>query len=336
VPLVPTAVALPLQADIDDARLAAWDDVMRTVGATERGEYAPAPAAALPRLRERLGDTTTIRWAGLLDGQVVGAAEVRPAGEPKTAFTRVYVLPDRRGQGVGRALLTNVVRAQRAAGMDILATTVLAGTPGARYAFDLSAEVGDELVICVLDLATIDQAALEQTVTAGRDGYEVAHWCGSTPESLIDSYALAKRAITDAPHIHPPAVPSWDRELVRQSERERAHRGAELWVTAAVVAGTSTVAALTAVEVSRSAVDAGQEDTVVVREHRRRGLATWVKADMAIRLVTELPHLRRVSVTTAVANTGMRAVNARIGFRELTRRLLVRAEIAVLAKRLHL
>lgn len=83
-----------LRDEIDDLHLAAWGEVMRTVGAIERGEYAPAPAQPSERLREQLTDPRTTRWAGYLDGTVVGSAEVRPAGEPKTAFTRIYVLPD--------------------------------------------------------------------------------------------------------------------------------------------------------------------------------------------------------------------------------------------------
>jgi GNAT superfamily N-acetyltransferase len=321
-----------LRSEIDESRLAAWGDVMRTVGAIERGESAPAPRQSSERLREQLADPTTTRWAGYLDGTVVGAAEVRPAGEPNTAFTRIYVVPDLRGHGVGRALLTEVVRDRRAAGTEILATTVLADTPGARYALDLGAAVGDELVIMVLDFANLDRAALEQTATTDHDGYRLVHWSGHTPDSLVDSYALAKRAIADAPnnHLPPGAVAMWDRDLVRRNERERADRGVELWVTAAVT-GTSTVAAFTAVEVGSSNVDVGQEDTVVLSEHRRHGLATWVKSAMALRLSDELPHVRRLSSTTAVANTGMRAVNARTGFRELTRRLLVTIEIADLA-----
>ncbi|MEV0789409.1 GNAT family N-acetyltransferase [Kribbella sp. NPDC050459] len=327
-----------LRPEVDESRLAEWSDVMRTVGAIERGEYAPAPPQSSQRLREQLTDPKTTRWAGYLDGTVIGAAEVRPAGEPKTAFTRIYVLPERRGRGVGRSLLTEVVRDQRAAGMELLATTVLADTPGAKFALDLGAMVGDELVINVLDFATLDRAALERSVATDHDGYHLVHWAGRAPDLLVDSYAVAKRAIADAPnnHLPPGAVVVWDRDLVRRSERERADRGVQLWVTAALVAGTSTVAAFTAVEVGRSTVDVGQEDTVVVGEHRRHGLATWVKAAMTLRLADELPNVRRLSSTTAAANTGMRAVNARTGFRELTRRLLVTIDIADLAERLHL
>jgi hypothetical protein len=57
---------------------------------------------------------------------------------------------------------------------------------------------------------------------------------------------------------------------------------------------------------------------------------------MALRLADELPDVRRLSSTTAVANTGMRAVNARTGFRDLTRRLLITIKITALAERLNL
>lgn len=325
-----------LRPEADESQLAAWSDVLRTVGAIERGEYAPAPAQSSERLREQLTDPRTTRWAGQLDGTVIGAAEVRPAGEPNTAFTRIYVLPDARGHGVGRSLLTEVVRHQQAAGTQILATTVLADTPGATYALRLGATIGDELVINVLDFATLDRTALDRNVNAAHDGYDLVRWSGRTPDHLVDSYALAKRAITDAPnnHLPPGAVVAWDRDLVRRSERERAERGANLWVTAAVVTGTSTVAAFTAVEVGRSRVDVGQEDTVVLADHRRHGLATWVKAAMALRLANELPTVRRLSSTTAVANTGMRTVNARTGFHELTRRLLITIDLPTLANQL--
>lgn len=46
------------------------------------------------------------------------------------------------------------------------------------------------------------------------------------------------------------------------------------------------------------------------------------------------PDLRRVTTTTAVANTGMLRVNASLGFRELARRHLIQIPTAaVLAAR---
>jgi RimJ/RimL family protein N-acetyltransferase len=61
--------------------------------------------------------------------------------------------------------------------------------------------------------------------------------------------------------------------------------------------------------------------------HRRKGLATAVKADLLLRLLAERPDLGSVRVTCALANTGMRAVNHRLGFREQQRRTLYRLDL---------
>jgi RimJ/RimL family protein N-acetyltransferase len=49
-----------------------------------------------------------------------------------------------------------------------------------------------------------------------------------------------------------------------------------------------------------------------------------VKADLLLKLHDAPPGLRSVSATCAVANTAMRAVNYRLGFRERQRQTLYR------------
>ena len=321
----------------DDATLRGFDTVLRTVGAYERGELAPPARLPAGELRQRYVSSDRLRWVGRFGGRVAGVVELTSgdAGQP-TAFARVYVSPDVRGNGVGRALVCEVARTVSAAGAETASAIVLAGTPGAAFASALGAEVGDELVINALDLAAVDDAKLGATVEAGVPGYQLVHWRGAAPDTLVDSYAVAKRSIADAPNVHLPRVPHWDRELVRATEQDRSERGVELWVTAAVVTGTTTVAAFTAVEVGSTPVDVLQEDTVVLPDHRRRGLASLVKAGIVRQLRADRPDLRRVSSTTAVANTGMRAVNAGVGFQELAHRLLVRVPVPVLIGRLGL
>jgi mycothiol synthase len=322
-------------ASDEDAVLRGFDTVLRTVGAQQRGELAPSEPPPASRLRERYVAVDRLRWVALHDRGVSGIAELTSGGpgEP-TAFARIYVDPGHRGGGVGRALVTAVARTVSEAGAEMFSSIVLAGTPAADFAFALGAEVGEELVIQVLELPAVDRAALGAIVAAGVPEYELVRWRGAVPEPLVDSYAVAKRFIADAPNVHLPQVPPWDRAMVRASERDRAERGVELWVSAAVVAGSTTLAAFTAVEVGGSPVDALQEDTVVLPAHRRRGLASLVKSDMVLGLRADREELRRVSSTTAASNTGMRAVNARVGFRELARRLLVLVPVSVLLQRL--
>ena len=249
----------------DVATLRGFDTVLRTVGAYERGELAPPAPLPAGELRQRYVASDRLRWVGRFGGRVAGIVELTSgdASQP-TAFARVYVSPEERGNGVGRALVCEVARTVSAAGAETASAIVLAGTPGAAFASALGAEVGDELVINALDLAAVDEAKLGATVEAGVSGYQLVHWRGAAPDTLVDSYAVAKRSIADAPNVHLPRVPHWDRELVRATEQDRSERGVELWVTAAVLTGTTTVAAFTAVEVGSTPVDVLQEDTVVL------------------------------------------------------------------------
>lgn len=314
---------------LDDQTVAAWDDIFRRVHAVETGASAPPPAAHLPAIRRRLAAPEPARWIGWLGDRPAGVAEV--GGTPHdSAYTRVYVDPAYRGQGLGRALLGEVVATLGK--VPVLAATVLVGTPGERFAFGFGAEVGDELVIQSLDLRSADPAALGAVLDGAPPGYELVHWRTAAPAALVDSYAVLKRAIADAPNAHGPSVPPYDAARVRTDERGRALAGAELWVSAAVESATARVVAFTEVGVGSSRTDANQEGTVVAADHRRRGLASLVKADMILRLRRDRPELRRVSTTTALANTGMRAVNARLGFQQLARRRLLRVPMSAVRR----
>jgi mycothiol synthase len=202
----------------------------------------------------------------------------------------------------------------------------VAGSDGELLAHRLGATVGDELVDDVLSLDSIDPARLKR-IGVPPAGYDLRHWAGHAPGGLVESYARAKRSIADAPNRHPLPVPLWDVEMIRVNERTRADGGAELWVEAAVVTGTDEVAAFTEMEIAGSCAEASQVDTAVLPAHRRKGLATAVKADLLLRLLAERPDLGSVRVTCALANTGMRAVNHRLGFCEQQRRTLYRLDL---------
>jgi mycothiol synthase len=211
----------------------------------------------------------------------------------------------------------------RRAGCRTVEAIAVAGSDGAAFAGRLGAAVGDELVDGVLRFAKISPLQM-QTLRVPPPGYVLWHWRGRAPSSLVESYARAKRSIADAPNRHPPVVPAWDTALVRAHEQARADCQVELWVTAAVAAGTANVVAFTEIETIGTAPDASQVDTVVLPAHRRKGLASAVKADLLLQLRTARPGLVSIGVTCALANTGMRAVNHRLGFREQQRRTLYR------------
>ncbi len=272
--------------------------------------------------------TAALTWVARVGELVVGQATAHPGSEPSARFVRLTVDPSYRRRGIGRGLFEAACVGLQGSGCVVLEAIGVAGTDGEAFARRLGARAGDELADAVLTLATLDLQHLQQ-LCALPPGYVLAHWAGSAPDDLVESYARAKRSIADAPNGHPPSVPDWDTDLVRADERARADRGAAVWVEVAVLAETRTVVAFTEVEIAGACQEASQNDTVVLPGHRRKGLATAVKADLLLRLRAARPDLVSIGVTCAVANRGMRAVNHRLGFREERRRTLYRLRLPV-------
>ena len=146
------------------------------------------------------------------------------------------------------------------------------------------------------------------------EGYRLQSWNGAAPEHLVASFARARAAINDAPRATVAEWQPWDVERVRDLERAVAQRDRQIRVTVALdLAGI--VVALTELRVSfaRGAV-ATTEDTAVVREHRGKRLARWVKSESLGRLGEQRPDVELVATTNAEANVAIRAINTRIGF----------------------
>ena len=143
-------------------------------------------------------------------------------------------------------------------------------------------------------------------------GYRLIRWVGACPPGLLDSYATARAAVNDAPHDG--ADESWSVDRVRELEAAEARRGRAVRVSA-VLDGRDTVVAFTETRVSAApSPTATIVDTAVLREHRGRGLATWVKAAALAALRAERPDVSCVTTSNAEENRPIRAINERLGF----------------------
>jgi len=169
----------------------------------------------------------------------------------------------------------------------------------------------------LLDLATVDWAAVRDWATAPHPGYRLAGWLGSAPEDLVASFGAAEDAMGDAPTGDLDwARQTWDARRVREYEEWARQRGWEYRVVVAVHERTATVAGLTSVFVSRwTPRRASQDDTAVVPAHRGHGLGLWLKAEMLRRLRERRPGVAEIVTDNAIDNVHMRRINERLGFR---------------------
>jgi GNAT superfamily N-acetyltransferase len=160
-------------------------------------------------------------------------------------------------------------------------------------------------------------------------GYRLRHWRGAAPEALLPSFSRVMGHVLDAPGAEQQiAARDWDSTAVRAWEAGMVAGGTQLLVCAALHAPSGGVAAATVTTApAHGGPIADQHDTAVLPEHRRHGLARWIKADQTIRLHGSFPAMCAVTVTVSQENLPMLAVNRALGYRPIRQRLLVEVPV---------
>ena len=273
-------------------------------------EYTPGEPPmpfeqALGYFRHPSGGERTL-WVARDETRVVGYAQLGVHG-PAFAFMEVAVVPAERRRGIGSALLATLVDGMRTQGV----ATAFAHhvTPaGAAFAAKHGARDDQRDVRATLRLA---EANLPEPAVPS--GVELRSWVGLTPDELLDSHVRARQAMADAPMPGGVEDFGWDAERQRQVEEACIARNRPARVTVAVSDGE--ILAFTDLRVSPPpATVATTDDTATIPSARGRGLATAVKVESLRLLREERPDVQIVTTLNAEHNTGMRAVNTRIGF----------------------
>jgi len=292
-------------------RAAAWCEFYAIATADESGSPPDATAAAkwLAPADDRQA------FAAYDDDQVAGVATVNLEG-PDAAFARIYVRDRVRRRGFGGRLADAVASWAHSRGLTSLRSTVIGGGPGETFARHRGAEI-------ILRLVTVvHPVQAEISTVAAPAGVSLVRWVDATPSALLESAALLRRTVADAPgsanQFDPDArTVDW----IRGWEAERTATGHHLWVSAAVHDGA--LVAFTEAEVAPTGGPASQHDTAVLPSWRGRGLATWLKADMLARLRDHQPPVTGLASTINSVNGPMLAVCGRLGFQRVRERLLL-------------
>ncbi|WP_017586534.1 GNAT family N-acetyltransferase [Nocardiopsis ganjiahuensis] len=313
----------PTTATLSD--LAAWT-VVYTKGQSELSGGAPLTEELAERLRAgRAGEAW--RWAARVAPRtpVQGVAELRRQHhDARIGFLRLFVTDPARRKGIGAQLREAVVEEARARGMDRLQSTVLAGTPGEPFA--RASPYLRTLLRLELQKQYLDEPTLRRcwslAATPAR-GYRLTHWQGAVPEELAASFGRVMAHLLDAPGAAlQMEARAWGVAQVREWERKVTEDGSQLVVGAALDCLSDQVVAATVSTVTGGPV-ADQHDTAVLPAHRRKGLASRVKATQALRVHDLFPHVEAMAVTINRENRAMLAVNRSLLYKSVSERLLV-------------
>jgi mycothiol synthase len=245
-------------------------------------------------------------WTVGHGGALRGFAAVRHILGAREAWLDVHVHPAQRRRKVGTALLSAARAHAAAAGVRTLLAHY-AGPAGAGFGRAVGARAGQR------DVRALLRVGGQPLAPVPVPGYRLTQWVGACPDALLVSYAAARAAINDAPHADS-GDEAWSPARVRDLEAAVARRGRDVRVSA-LVDSRETVVAFTEMRVSPAPSPlATIEDTAVIREHRRNGLATWVKTAALATLRLERADVAFVVTSNAYENRSIRAINERIGF----------------------
>ncbi|MFJ3659059.1 GNAT family N-acetyltransferase [Streptomyces sp. NPDC090119] len=153
------------------------------------------------------------------------------------------------------------------------------------------------------------------TELAGRaiGGHRLVHWRDHCPAELVSSYARAWGTL-DASVNGQAAVRRPTVDDVRSREAEAGRAGHRQYVSAALAEDRDEICGYATLLVRDSPM-ADTGETLVLADRRRRGLGTWLKADVLSRAAAENEHLALVQAWNDVRNTPIVALNRRLGFR---------------------
>jgi len=269
-------------------------------------------------------DHDVVLLGALEHDRMVGSALVRLTRQDNLhlAEARVDVLPERRGRGVGTALLEAVEETGRAAGR----THLLVEAPalpdaenvGARFGAARGYAVANHEELKILDLAASSPrwGALQEEVDDRLGGYRIVRWGNETPEEYIQGFCdLLSMFLSQVPLGDIPLEDSeWTPARLRQNEERVRAVGRESW-TAAAIAPDGTVCGVSDLRLNRVAPRLAHVGITMVRpEHRGHRLGLALKLATHTPLLTVRPECELVVTGNAGVNDHMNAVNAKLGY----------------------
>lgn len=276
------------------------------------------------------------------DGVPLGVAflDLPQRDNRHVGFLSLIVEPAHRGRGVGTALFNAAVAEARADGRDtIQAWTWEPARPGGTRR--LSAAEGDGAIdpdappaafllgqgFRLVQVETIsaltlpEQGLLDGDAAAARAGtsreYDLVQWTEFTPPQWRDDLAELMVAMsTDVPTgdaaLEPEVV---DAARVLDGEQALARGGCASLHTAVRHVSSGRLVGFTRLihEEGRPVVD--QWETLILRQHRGKGLGWFAKTHSHAAVRAHWPEARRLITGNASENRFMLAINRRLGYR---------------------
>lgn len=315
-----------LDVDDDDQVQQFWAAYEEAEGAgREFPALGPAAAGAV-MLRDREHPAQPRALVGVADGEIVGVSLLYLPRLDNThvAYLEPVVLPARRGQGFGAALMDASMRLAAQHGRTTLiveANMALEDQPsttGSRFlerrGFVLASMEVHRVLRMPVDSAHLDRLA--QSAAPHHGDYRLLSWADRIPDELVAGFCeLQKSFIGEAPIGDLDLEPeNWGEDRVRANEKRALAQGRLERVTVAFDREGQMVG-LSEMNANSHSLDRAWQGTTLVRPgHRGHRLGLALKVANLKGFHDEFPHVRVVHTWNSEENGPMVSINNELGF----------------------
>ncbi len=324
--------------DPHDAQLLhAWWEVGRAANLERPFEAWPLWEVARDNITAPRHDGRVLHTVAQREGRVVGAGQLWLFDLDNTHLAQVdvWVHPEGRRRGVGRALLGELEAAARREGRTTLLSSAYAPvgleSPGSQFAAATGYEVGsfEETKLVNLSAAPAGWGRLDEEVAAALGDHRIEVAVDRVPEEWLDDFCVLLSAFLGE-------VPTGDLDLrraewtpqrVRDGEARAVGMG-RVSVYGLAVAPDGHLCGFSDVRIHRADPrHASVGGTLVLPDHRGHRLGLGMKLATHRRIMDLFPGCAHVETGNAGVNAAMNAVNDQLGYRVVERCLDVQKRL---------
>lgn len=240
----------------------------------------------------------------------------------ENAFGWVYVHPQHRGAGHGRAIAKPLFEAAEKDGRTRFACAVNHGAVEEALLSRAGLRSAYREKVSRLDFRTVDWSLMETWVDRAREraaDYELLFMKSPVDDEHLEAFCRLMLVMNTAPredYVEDEEVMT--PEIWRDLETKMAARGREILTYVARHKPSGRFAGYTNVAYKHLQPDMIEQwDTGVDPAHRNLGLGRWVKAAMALELRKTYPDVRRIDTENAGSNAPMLSINIEMGFKPI-------------------